>query len=39
MLTIEIYNLNNQNYTLKIKLKLPAGGGMSLIWSLNHSFN
>ncbi len=40
MLNIEILNdLNNWNYTIKLKLKLPAGGGMSLILSLNHSLN
>ncbi len=34
MLNIEILNdLNNWNYTLKIKLKPPAGGGKSLILS------
>ncbi len=37
ILNIEILNyLNNRKYTLKVKLKLPVGGGKSLILSLNH---
>ncbi len=42
VLNIKILNtdiLNDLNYTLKIKLHPPAGGGKSLILSLNHSFN
>ncbi len=33
-----LYDLNNWNYTLKIKLR-PLGGGKLLILSLNHLIN
>ncbi len=40
MLNIKIFNdLNNWNYTLKTKQRLPLGGGKLLILSLNHLFN
>ncbi len=38
-LLFDLNDLNNWKDTLNIKIKLPAGGGKSLILSLNHLFN